>query len=170
MQEWILGSDGVTDYPIGIVDDLNGGAWFSVEGEPGDATASGYFGHITKAGKIFTWSIPRAFGRLGGLALDKKGNLWIEYTTSLQPSPVAAIARVKVRSLVQTPGSEATEATPGAGYNLNLLDPGAALTEIPVPQASGANHFLHRIQVNRTGKKVWFTDITGDQVGVYFVP
>jgi streptogramin lyase len=170
MQEWTLGDNGITDYPIGIVDDLQGGAWFSVEGEPGDPKASGYFGHITKTGDIFTWSVPRAFARLGGLALDKKGNLWIEYTTSLQSKPVAAIAKVQVNKLNQLAGAAATQKRGGAGYKLNHLNPGSALTEIRVPQASGPNHFLHRIQVNRTGKKVWFTDITGDQVGVYYVP
>lgn len=170
MQEWTLGDNGITDYPIGIVDDRQGGAWFSVEGEPGNPKASGYFGHVTKNGDIFTWSVPRAFARLGGLALDTRGNLWIEYTTSLQRRPVAAIARVQVAKLNQPAGAAAIQKSPGAGYKLNHINPGAALSEIPIPQASGPNHFLHRIQVNRTGKKVWFTDITGDQVGVYYVP
>ena len=168
MQEWVLGDNGITDYPIGIVDDLQGGAWFTVEGEPGNPKASGYFGHLTRDGNVFTWRVPRAYARLGGLALDHLGNLWLEYTTSLQAKPVAAIARVRVADLNHLPGAAAQRTA--KGYKINPMDPGAALKEIPVRAASGPNHFLHRIQVNRTAKKVWFTDISGDQVGVYFVP
>ena len=168
IKEWTLGDDGVTDYPIGIVDDGQGGAWFSVEGEPGDPTASGYFGHLTAAGKIYTWTVPTRFGRLGGLSLDKNGNLWLEYTTSLQANPTATIAKVVTSKLPHPASGAATKMA--AGYRLNLLSPGAALTEIPVPQASGPDHFLHRIVVDATGKRVWFSDIWGDQVGVYVVP
>ncbi len=168
MQEWTLGDNGITDYPIGIVSDGRGGAWFSVEGEPDDATASGYFGHLRSDGKIFTWKTPRPFARLGGLAYDGRGTLWTEYTTSLQEAPVACIAQIKVSTLVEAAGTEATLTEDG--YHLNILDPGAALTEIPIEAAAGANHFLHRIQVDRNGKKVWFTDIWGDQVGIYYVP
>jgi streptogramin lyase len=168
IKEWTLGDDGVTDYPIGIVDDGAGGAWFTAEGEPGDPTASGYFGHLTASGEIYTWSVPTAFGRLGGLSLDKAGNLWTEYTTSLQASPTATIAKVVTSRLPRPSGSAAVKTA--AGYRLNILNPGSAVTEIPVPQAAGINHFLHRIVVDGSGKRVWFSDIWGDQIGVYYVP
>ena len=168
IEEWTLGDNGVTDYPIGIVDDGAGGAWFTAEGEPGDPTASGYFGHLTASGQIYTWSVPTAFGRLGGLSLDKAGNLWTEYTTSLQASPTATIAKVVTSRLPRPSGSAAVKTA--AGYRLNILPPGSAVTEIPVPQAAGINHFLHRIVVDSSGKHVWFSDIWGDQIGVYYVP
>ena len=168
IKEWLLGDDGVTDYPIGIVDDGEGGAWFTAEGEPGDPTASGYFGHLTASGQIYTWSVPTAFGRLGGLSLDKAGNLWTEYTTSLQANPTATIAKVVISRLPRPSGSAAVKTA--SGYRLNMLNPGSAVTEIPVPQAAGINHFLHRIVVDASGKRVWFSDIWGDQIGVYYVP
>jgi streptogramin lyase len=168
IKEWLLGDDGVTDYPIGIVDDGAGGAWFTAEGEPGDPTASGYFGHLTASGEIYTWSVPTRFGRLGGLSLDKAGNLWTEYTTSLQASPTATIAKVVTSRLPRPSGSAAVKTA--AGYRLNILNPGSAVTEIRVPQAAGINHFLHRIVVDGSDKRVWFSDIWGDQIGVYYVP
>jgi hypothetical protein len=112
--------------------------------------------------------VPTAFGRLGGLSLDKAGNLWTEYTTSLQANPTATIAKVVISRLPRPSGSAAVKTA--AGYRLKMLNPGSAVTEIRVPQAAGINHFLHRIVVDESGKRVWFSDIWGDQIGVYYVP
>ena len=48
-----------------------------------------------------------------------------------------------------------------------MINAGSTVTEIPVPQAAGINHFLDRIVVEASGRTVWFSDIWGDRVEVY---